>query len=55
MTNADKIRNMSDEELAKWYVIKCEIMMHKTCMKPYETCSDCVLKWLQSTADEITK
>lgn len=48
MTNADKIRNMSDEELASWYVIKCEIMMGIKCQKPYKTCKDCILEWLQS-------
>ena len=40
-TNADRIRNMSDEELASWYVIKCEIMMGIKCQKPYKTCKDC--------------
>ena len=49
-TNADRIRNMSDEELASWYVIKCEIMMGIKCQKPYKTCKDCILEWLQSEA-----
>lgn len=47
-TNADRIRNMSDEELASWYVIKCEIMMGIKCQKPYKTCKDCIFEWLQS-------
>ena len=51
MTNADRIRNMSDEELASWYVIKCEIMMGIKCQKPYKTCKDCILDWLQSEAE----
>lgn len=50
-TNADRIRNMSDEELASWYVIKCEIMMGIKCQKPYKTCKDCILDWLQSEAE----
>ena len=50
LTNADRIRNMSDEELASWYVIKCEIMMGIKCQKPYKTCKDCILEWLQSEA-----
>ena len=50
-TNADRIRNMSDEELASWYVIKCEIMMGIKCQKPYKTCKDCILQWLQSEAE----
>lgn len=51
MTNADRIKNMSDEELASWYVIKCEIMMGIKCQKPYKTCKDCILEWLQSEAE----
>lgn len=50
-TNADRIRNMSDEELASWYVIKCEIMMGIRCQKPYKTCKDCIFNWLQSEAE----
>ena len=50
-TNADKIRNMSDEELASWYVIKCTIMMKRDCPKPYKTCKDCILEWLQQEAE----
>lgn len=50
-TNADRIRNMSDEELASWYVIKCEIMMGIKCQKPYKTCKDCIFEWLQSEAE----
>ena len=50
-TNADRIRNMSDEELASWYVIKCEIMMGIKCKNPYKTCKDCILGWLQSEAE----
>lgn len=42
---------MSDEELASWYVIKCEIMMGINCQKPYKTCKDCILDWLQSEAE----
>ena len=42
MTNADRIRAMSDEELASWYVIKCEIMMGIKCQKPFKTCKDCI-------------
>ena len=48
---ADRIRNMSDEELASWYVIKCEIMMGTKCQKPFKTCKDCILDWLQAEAD----
>lgn len=51
-TNADRIRQMSDEELASWYVIKCTIMMKKDCQKPYKTCKDCILEWLQKEGKE---
>lgn len=51
MTNADRIRQMSDEELASWYVIKCTIMMKRDCPKPYKTCKDCILEWLQQEAE----
>ena len=50
-TNADRIRNMSDEELASWYVIKCEIMMGIKCQKPYKTCKDCIFEWLRSETE----
>ena len=50
-TNADRIRQMSDEELASWYVIKCTIMMKRDCPKPYKTCKDCILEWLQQEAE----
>mgnify|MGYP004657747437 CR=1 FL=1 len=51
MTNADRIRSMTDEELASWYVIKCEIMVGIKCQKPHKTCKDCILEWLQSEAE----
>ena len=52
MTNAERIRSMTDDELASWYVIKCEIMMGIKCQKPYKTCKDCILEWLQSEAEQ---
>ena len=33
MTNAEKIRNMTDVEIAKWYVVNCDIKMNKKCPK----------------------
>ena len=48
MTNAQKIRAMSDEELAEW---------HETC--PYidkectmMDCTKCLLEWLKQPAEE---
>ena len=52
MTNADKIRNMTDEEIAKWYVINCNIKMNKECPKEKITCFDCILQWLKSEAND---
>lgn len=53
-TNADRIRNMSDEELAEWINTKdmCEHCAYKSggiCNK--ETCADSILQWLQSEAE----
>lgn len=53
-TNADRIRNMSDEELTEWINTKntCEQCIYETdhlCMK--ETCTNGILKWLQSEAE----
>ena len=52
MTNADKIRNMTDEEIAKWYVINCDIKMKKECPKEKMTCFDCILQWLKSATND---
>ena len=54
MTNADKIRNMSDEELAEWLyktiyhtannLFKCENIPVNKC----KDCKKCYLDWLQT-------
>lgn len=53
-TNANRIRNMSDEELADVLVDSCLEVMHiDEC--PYTdnvgTCKKCILDWLQSEAE----
>lgn len=53
-TNADRIRNMSDEELADTLFNSCLEVMHiDEC--PYEDnvgmCKKCILDWLQSEAE----
>lgn len=52
-TNADRIRNMSDEELAEWINTKntCEqcVATESVCMK--EPCVNGILCWLQSEAE----
>lgn len=57
MTNADRIRNMSDKELAEFitglnghclaWLEKCDCSANKTC----ENCNVEVKKWLQSEAE----
>ena len=56
-TNAQKIRGMSDEELAK--VVRsmmdcdsCGNMFSLKCDGSYEHCSSVCLKWLQKPAEE---
>ena len=61
-TNADKIRNMSDEELAEWITNMCDIEMHEEPFKSiynidteqeeeiHDSYGD-LLKWLQSEAE----
>lgn len=61
-TNADRIRNMSDEELAEWLTNMCDIERHK---EPYKSIYNLdteqeeeihdsygdLLKWLQSEVE----
>ena len=51
MTNADHIRAMSDEELAK--IIERELGCPVTgdCEKMYRDCNSCWLDWLQQPAE----
>ena len=50
LTNADRIRAMSDEELAK--TLSGE-EIYPWCTKPceYDNCTDCVLAWLKQEAE----
>ena len=54
VTNAQKIRAMSDEELSK--VIRepfCDKRTHEECTVSYRgNCNQCVLDWLQQPAEE---
>ena len=49
-TNADRIRNMSDKELADILSDNCFEVMH-TDRCPVGTCKKCILNWLQSEAE----
>lgn len=56
-TNADRIRNMSDEELAEYlpcpHGVNWEKGNYDTCTHPNgkEGCRKCMLNWLQSEAE----
>lgn len=53
LTNADRIRAMSDEELAG--IIMCPYDdCHKNCILG-TSCLDCCLKWLQQPCEEGTQ
>lgn len=55
MTNADRIRNMTDEELAEFLWGSCKKRMpDKPCVYPvdYEMCKVCYLEWLQTKVKE---
>lgn len=56
MTNADRIRAMSDKELAKFYVARslwCERCFFKRrCSKdPTGVCYECARNWLRAPAE----
>lgn len=53
MTNADRIRNMTDEELAK---VLADFVVRQGC-SPDDICSctNCWLKWLRSPVEESEK
>lgn len=54
MTNAEKIRNMSDEELADVLFDSClEVMKLEECTNTDNcgVCKRCVLDWLRSEAE----
>ena len=52
-SNADRIRYMTDEELAEWIAYRqgCFERQDKRCSK-YGTCRDCWLEWLREEATD---
>ena len=55
-TNSDRIRNMSDEELAEFlaynaYCEECYVKKDDSCCYPDGTCKQKHLEWLQSEAE----
>lgn len=52
-TNADRIRSMTDEELAEVLFGCCiEHMGVEECSHPEEACKSCVLDWLKAESEE---
>lgn len=52
-TNADRIRSMTDEELAEVLFGCCiEHMGVEECFHPEEACKLCVLEWLRAESEE---
>jgi hypothetical protein len=52
-TNADRIRSMTDEELAEVLFGSCiEHMGVEECSHPEEACKSCVLDWLKTESEE---
>ena len=54
MTNGDRIRAMTDEELVRSRVgeILCEMLPYDDCPYPHVRCKDCLIKWLGSPAEQ---
>ena len=54
-TNADRIRSMTDEELAEVLFGSCiEHIGVEECSHPEESCKSCVLDWLRAESEEAT-
>lgn len=52
-TNADRIRSMTDDELAEVLFGSCiEHMGVEECSHPEESCKSCVLDWLKAESEE---
>lgn len=52
-TNADRIRSMTDEELAEVLFGSCiEHMGVEECSHPEKACKSCVLDWLKEESEE---
>lgn len=53
LTNADRIRSMTDEELADWINLLCPPSTLYDLNDDYElNCKDCWLKWLKKEVDK---
>jgi len=56
ITNADRIRSMTDEELADWLGVYCNGQtaqeVGKPCVSGMGSCEDCWLDWLRQEAKD---
>ena len=56
MINADRIRSMTDEELAQWLAVFCNGQtpqkVGKPCVSGFGTCEECWLEWLREEAND---
>ncbi len=52
MTNADRIRQMSDEELAEFLMKPTKIISKYECEDCENDCTECVLEWLKKEVDD---
>ena len=52
ITNADRIRAMTDEELARFFIGDSPNYCHTGLCLDGENCIGCFLKWLQRPAEE---
>ena len=52
LTNADRIRAMTDEELAEFLMKPTRIIPKYECEDCENDCTECVLEWLKEEADD---
>ena len=52
MTNADRIRNMTDEELAETIMCPFDIIGSNETCNYKRNCQECALAWLQKESEE---
>ena len=53
MSNADRIRQMTDEELAERFQDDiCRLVERKECIGVYQSCYECRIEWLKQEAKD---
>ena len=51
MTNGERIRQMTDEELAELRVIGMRFCTIPNCEEHHGNCKNCILEWLKEESD----